>query len=411
MPFAAAMSEHPVTAHAVGEAAGSVLEQIGACPDLVMVFVTTAHAGALEDAAAAIESILAPTAVIGCAAESVVGPHREVERTQAVSVFAARTGPLLPVVLQTTASPDGLTVTGWPDPLAFEPQCLILLADPFSFAAGAFLEWMEVRHPGIPVTGAMASGAAGPGGNRMSVGPVVRHSGAVGVVLGPGADVRTVVSQGCRAFGQPLVVTRARDNIIFEMAGTPALARLVEHASTTLTAREVDVLEHGGLHLGRVVDEHRAELGRGDFLMRSVLGGDRSNGAIAVSDAVPVGTTVQFHLRDAHTAHEDLHGALRDARADGALLFTCNGRGTRLFAEPHHDVTVVAEQVGTVPLAGCFASGELGPVGGRNFVHGLTASVVLFTDPPVTDPLAHPDANPDANPDDCGGVDGVRFSS
>lgn len=381
MPFAAALSEHPVTAHAVGEAAGAVLEALGERPDLVTVFVTPPHAGALEDIVAAVDELLHPLASIGAATDAVVGPHREVEGTAAVSLFAARTGPLLPVDLQAVQAPDGeLHLGGWPTELAFDPQVLLLLADPASFPVDGFLQWLHDRHPRLPVVGGLTpSGHAG--ASRLAVGREVRGAGAVGVLLGPGTEVRTVVSQGCRPFGQPVVVTRAEGNIIFELAGVPALQRLVMQANESLTPAEVAVVEHGGLHLGRVIDEHRAVFGRGDFLMRAVLGADRSNGAMAVGDVVPVGTTVQFHLRDARTADEDLRAVLRGAEADGALLFTCNGRGTRLFAKPHHDASVVAEALGAPPLGGCFAAGELGPVGGTNFVHGLTASLVLLRDP------------------------------
>ncbi len=66
------------------------------------------------------------------------------------------------------------------------------------------------------------------------------------------------------------------------------------------------------------------------------------------------------------------------ARVSGALLFSCNGRGTRLFEEPDHDVGVLRDRFGPIPVAGFFAMGEIGPVGGQNFVHGYTASVVLF---------------------------------
>ncbi len=108
-------------------------------------------------------------------------------------------------------------------------------------------------------------------------------------------------------------------------------------------------------------------------------------GGIAVTDLIRVGQTVQFHVRDADTADEDLRGLLQaerashpESRLSGALLFTCNGRGTRLFETPSHDVGMIHELLGPIPVAGFFAMGELGPVGGQNFVHGYTASVVLF---------------------------------
>jgi len=89
---------------------------------------------------------------------------------------------------------------------------------------------------------------------------------------------------------------------------------------------------------------------------------------------------VQFHVRDAAAADEDLRELLAEQRADGALLFTCNGRGSRLFDRPDHDAGVVGDLLGEPPVAGFFAAGEIGPVGGRNFVHGFTASLALFSD-------------------------------
>ena len=384
MPFAAALSEHPVPAHAVGEVAGEILDQFGERPDLAMVFVTPPFAGALEDAVAAIDDILHPLVLLGCAAESIVGPHREVEHTAAVSLFAARTGPLLSMALSMapSAQGDGLVVSGWPDDIAFAPQALLLVADPFSFPTEPFLEWLERRYPGLPVIGGMASAAHAAGANRLAIGRHVRTSGAVATLLGPGVGVETVVSQGCRPFGQPLVVTRSEGNVILELAGTPALERLVAQAHGALTEAEVALLEMGGLQLGRVIDEHRESFGRGDFLLRGVLGADRRTGALAVGDVMPVGTTVQFHLRDALTADEDLHVLLKGHEAEGALVFTCNGRGSRLFDEPHHDARVLSDLLGPVPLAGFFAAGEIGPVGGHNFIHGFTASMALLCDRP-----------------------------
>jgi small ligand-binding sensory domain FIST len=382
MPFAASMSEHPVTAHAVGEVAGAVLEELGDRPDMVVVFVTPPHAGALEDAVGVIDAVLHPLVSFGCAAESLVGPHREVERTAAVSVFAGRTGPVHAVELDAELLPGTDPVfRGWPEEIPFEPAALLLVADPYSFPVEDFLDWTNLHHPGLPVIGGVASAARGPGGNRLAIGRRIRTSGAVGALLGPGVDVDTVVSQGCRPFGAPLVVTKAERNVILELAGRPALERLVTQARDGLSENEVNLLEMGGLHVGRVINEHRERFERGDFLVRNVLGADRQRGAIAVSDLVPVGTTVQFHLRDADTADEDLREMLVDKSADAALVFTCNGRGTRMFEGPDHDIGTLADILGPLPAAGFFAAGEVGPVGGKNFLHGFTASVALLKDP------------------------------
>lgn len=378
MPFTAALSEHPVPATAVGEVAGQVLESLGPAPDLALVFVTPPHAGALEDIAAALADILRPEVLIGCAAVSVVGTGREVEQDAAVSLWAGRFGPVEPLRLTAGRGLDGVELDGWPAPLPFEPSALLLLADPFTFPVEALYEELATRHPGLPVIGGNASAAVGPGGNRLVLDRTVHTSGAVGALLGPGVHVDTVVSQGCRPIGRPYIVTRAERNYVYELAGSPALGRLVQMTTEGMPEEDIDLIDHG-LHLGQVIDESKLDFERGDFLVRNVLGADEADGAIALNDGVPVGATVQFHVRDAASADEDLRQMLSGRRADGALLFTCNGRGRHLFGTPDHDAGVLEERVG-VPAAGIFAAGEFGPVGGRNFVHGFTASIALFSE-------------------------------
>lgn len=370
--FAAALSEHPVTAHAVGEVAGHLLDAVGPEPDLVVVFVTPPHAGALEDVAGALQTILRPGTLIGCAAVSVVGEAREVEEEPAVVAWAAHTGPVTPVRLQDAADPVPAPDT--------DTSALVLVADPFSFDVEQLFARLAAERPGLPVVGGFASAARGPGGNRLVLNGQVFTDGAVGVLLGDGVEVTSVVSQGCRPIGAPYVVTRSERNAVYELGGQSAYQRLVDMANTTLDEEGLRLVNRG-LHLGLVIDEHKADFGRGDFLVRNVIGADAEHGVIGVNDIVEVGTTVQYHVRDAKTADEDLQELLTGREAEGALVFTCNGRGIRLFGTPHHDARVVAETLDDPATAGFFAAGEFGPVGGRNFVHGFTASVVLFRQP------------------------------
>jgi small ligand-binding sensory domain FIST len=172
-------------------------------------------------------------------------------------------------------------------------------------------------------------------------------------------------------------VTRAERNVVFELAGKPALERLTEVIGG-LTPDDRQRAERG-IHLGRVVDERKERFDTGDFLIRNVLGGDRRLGALAIGDHVEVGATVQFQVRDAESADLDLRHVLAGRRAGGALLFTCTGRGSHLFGRAGHDAELVAA-VTSGGTAGMFCAGELGPVGGRTFLHGFTASVVLFHD-------------------------------
>jgi len=243
---------------------------------------------------------------------------------------------------------------------------------------GDLLAALADARPDIAVVGGMASAAQGPGGNRLVLDGQIATSGAIGVLIDPTAQMGTIVSQGCRPIGIPLIVTRSERNVLYEIGGARALDRLLE--SVRALPPDDMALAANGLHFGRAVDEAKAEFTRGDFVIRNVLGVDKEIGAVAVGDLVDVGTTVQFHIRDAASADEDLRALVEGATADGALLFTCNGRGIRFFGTPDHDAGVVAGALGHRAIAGMFCAGELGPVGGHSFLHGYTASLVLFSE-------------------------------
>jgi small ligand-binding sensory domain FIST len=376
--FASSLSQHPIASEALGEAAGEILEQLdGQGCDLAVCFASTHHVGAFEDIGPAVHNILEPRVLVGGTAVAVVGGSHEVEENPALALFAARfdDATLTPVTLRLQETPDGAALTGWPS-LDRPPASLLLFADPFTFPVDAFLQRVNRDLPGLQIIGGLASAAASPGGNRLVLDDRVVEEGAVGVFVDGGIEVRTLVSQGCRPIGRPYVVTRAEQNLIEELAGKPAIERLQELAADA-TEEERELLRRG-LHMGLVVDEHKAEFGRGDFLVRNLLGADEGSGALAVGEQVAVGQTVQFHVRDAAAADEDLREMLSGVDADAALLFTCNGRGRHLFTVPDHDAGMVEKLLGPIPLAGAFCAGEIGPVGGRNFLHGFTASLALF---------------------------------
>jgi small ligand-binding sensory domain FIST len=271
-------------------------------------------------------------------------------------------------------------VGGFPD--LDEPGLVALLVDPFTFPAGPFLGGLNEAYDRVPVVGGIASGDGRPGTQALILDEEVYDEGAVGAAIS-GLPVLSVVSQGCRPIGRESVITRCEENVVFELAGKPALERLREEI-TALSAEERD-LAMQGLLAGLVIDENRPEYDPGDFLMRGLLGADETTGAIAVGEQVRLGQTLRFFVRDAASADADLRRALVELPAGaspaGALLFTCNGRGTNLFDEPDHDARVVAEALGTDALAGFFCGGEIGPVGGKAFLHGFTATLAVFLEP------------------------------
>lgn len=377
MTFGAAISEHPLATQATGEVVGEVLERVGEAPDLAVLFVTPPHLGLMAEIAETVRTVLRPGALLGAAASTVVGGPREVEEGPAISLWAGRVGPVEPVRLETQRLNGGWALTGLPaqDDDA-PPRTLLLLTDPFTIPMDGVLDRLRAKAPGLQVVGGMASAARGPGGNRLVLDDAVYDRGAVGVLLGSSVVSGTVVSQGCRPVGQAYVVTRATADVIHDLAGVPALDRLREIVGGLTEADRALVQE--GLHIGQVIDEQQDTFGPGDFLVRNVRGADAEAGDIAIGGVAPVGSTVQFQVRDAESADEDLRHLLAGQDGRAALVFTCSGRGSHLFGEPDHDARLVHDQVARGAVAGMSCAGELGPIGGRNFVHTFTASVVLF---------------------------------
>jgi small ligand-binding sensory domain FIST len=387
MPFASALSTASDTGRALDDVCTRGLEQLGGPAELALLFFSPQHTANAEIFARAGER-LGARCLLGCNGEAIIGKGEEIENAPALSLWLGRWSrpvQLDPFHLILEETSEGYSLLGWPDNLdtADPTQSLVLLlADPYTFPIDAFLQQLNREHPGMRVVGGMASGSSGAGEGRLLMSNKVVSEGAVGVLLQGPMRVRSVVSQGCRPIGKHMVITRAQDNLIVELGGKPAFAQL-QQLWQELPTKDQRLLQQG-LHIGRVINEYQGEFHRGDFLVRNVMDIDRQSGALAITDRVRVGQTVQFQVRDADTADEDLHELLQmdrsahEQRPGGALLFSCNGRGTRLFPQPHHDALVLRAEAGDIPLAGFFAQGELGPVGGQNFIHGFTASVVLF---------------------------------
>jgi small ligand-binding sensory domain FIST len=352
--------------------------------DLVFLFVSPQH----EDVQRAIIDVaterVGGATVLGCSAGGVIGGRREIEDAPAVAAWAASLPGIgvQPFRLTFQREDDHAIVEGLEDlPSPDEEPVIVMLADPFSFPADVLLDHLNDTGAGVPIVGGMASGGLEAGRNSLYFNDEILRDGAVGAIL-TGAGMATVVSQGCRPVGKTYAVTRAERNVLFEIGGAPAMTR-IEELYAESTDRD-QLLIRRGLHVGSAITETKPELGRGDFLVRNVVGVDRDTGAIAISDQVEVGRTVQFQVRDAESAREDLRVVLereRTARPSdvaGALLFSCNGRGSALFGQPDHDVNAVRRAFGDVPVAGFFAAGEIGPVAGKNFLHGFTASILLI---------------------------------
>ncbi len=384
MLAASALSVLPDSGDAIKAVLDRLADVSGGEPfDLAMVFGSIDHAGVFGDIGHRLRDGGLATNVLGCTAETVIAEGTEVEEGPALGIWGIRLPAESRVRTFQASDIEGLAelTPNGPDDNGPTTRAMFLLGDPFTFDAEAWLGASNERFPRLSVLGGLASASAAPGRNRLLFQEEALTRGAVGALVDGPFEVISILSQGCRPIGRPMIVTKIDQNIILELGRRAAIEVLQEQLGE-LSEPELNRARQG-LHLGRVMSEYRDSFGRGDFLIRNVLG-VTPEGGIAVSDILRVGQTVQFHVRDAETADEDLRGLLNDSfgsanRAPaGGLLFSCNGRGTRLFPEPNHDAGVISDVLGSIPVAGFFAMGELGPVAGQNYLHGFTASLALF---------------------------------
>lgn len=407
MRAASAINTHFDTRTAATELAFTLHDQLDGPCDLLFLFASYHHRAALEPAGEIIRQAMNPAVLLGATAESVLGDDEEIEGRCAMSAIAL-TLPgvrLTPIRFyrenfhEVTRSPEAMRAAlGADDP---DFRAAIVLADPFTTPMQQIMPMLTAagseRRP-APILGGLASGASKPGLNVLLLDDQATPEGLVGVSIAGEVEVDAVVSQGYRPIGRPLVITKSRDNVVLELGGRKAL-EVVQEMAQGLTEHERTLLGKG-LFVGLAISAAKDRFGRNDFLIRGVLGFDQRVGGMAVGDMIRTGQTIQFHVRDAETADEDLQllldaQQLRDPPFAG-LLFTCSGRGTKLFDEPNHDAALVRNRLNHLPLAGFFAAGELGPIGGTSFLHGHTASLALFRRRSGSDPGDGPESNPGA---------------
>jgi small ligand-binding sensory domain FIST len=391
MRWASSLSRHLDAAAAFEEAAARIERELaGNAPDLLLVFASPEHADGLERVASLAARRFPGASVAGCTASGVIGDAHEVEDGPALSLTAAS----LPraeisafhvTPVARTHAEDG--AAAWHARVGLRPEArpkFLLLADPFSADATGLLEGLDRAYPGAPKFGGLASGGRGPGENGLLVGEEVHRSGTAAVVFSGDLAVDTVIAQGCRPVGKPMLVTRCHGELLQGLDGSSPL-HVVSELYRSLEPRDRELMRHS-LYLGLEMRAGSVEFDPGEILVRNILGGDEASGALVVGAELRHMMVAQFVLRDAHSAGEELRRMLASQRRAGrrpagALLFSCVGRGAGLFGHPDHDTSLFEEQLGPAPLGGFFCNGEIGPVGGTTFLHGYTSAFAMFRDP------------------------------
>ncbi|MBI4607638.1 MAG: FIST C-terminal domain-containing protein [Candidatus Rokubacteria bacterium] len=356
--------------------------------DLALVFTTPDAYASASKILHVVRRVTGARTVVGCSGAGVLTDHREVEGETAVAVLTVRGERLAatPCLLEDqkrAGAEAGFELADQLGATVAEGGCLLLLPDAIGLDPPALLSGLREVLGFVPVVGGVAAGM--PLFELFNTEPV--RGGIAGVaVSGPRPVVG--VAQGCMPIGAPYVITRAEENVIHEIGSRPAVEILKEAISSLENPQER--IRRAGIFAGLAMDPAKSPLDRGDFLVRSLVGVDQSTGAIAVAEPVRVGQTIQFQIRDAQAAREDLRATLRDlaerlGRRPPAFgcYFNCAGRGQGLFGVADHDVRLIREHLGEFPLAGFFGNGEFAPVGHRNFFHTYTGALVVFPSDPA----------------------------
>jgi small ligand-binding sensory domain FIST len=377
MRWASAISDRASGVDALEEAVATVRGRLDRL-DLAIVFASPSLAKQLAPRLADVPA----ATLIGCSGAGIIGAAREIEDRPAVSVTAAE----LPGVACTAfrVEPDAMPADAdaWRARIGVdEPAGLLVLADPFSSSVQALIDGLDAAFPRARKFGGLVSGGRTPGAEWLFANGETFRSGSVGVAFSGDVAIDTIVAQGCRPIGAPMVVTRSEGNLIAELDHrSPIEVLQALHAS--LEPRDRGLFRHS-LFVGIEMKDslvHR----EGELLVRNIVGFDPEANMLAVAARLRPFQVVRFLLRDAAAATQDLvrllegHRAAGHAACDGALLFSCLGRGAHLFGEPDHDCRLFRQHVGDVAVGGFFCNGEIGPVGGTTFLHGYTSSFALF---------------------------------
>lgn len=398
MQWTNALSTHHSLEAAVADVVQKAVSSLTVPADLGLVFISSAFTSEYSRLLPLLAEKLSVPILIGCSAGGVIGTTvegqtQELEAEAAISLTLAHLPEVKVQVFHVVAEelPDlDSSPSAWIDligvPASPAPQ-FILLSSSFGSGVQNLLQGLDFAYPGSVIVGGQASGAGGMGGRialfchdaKSDMRQGLYREGTVGIALSGNIVLETIVAQGCRPVGQPLQVTKADRNIILELDEKVPLTVLRDLISNL--SEEERVLAQHSLFIGVAMDEFKACLERGDFLIRSLLGVDPLAGAIAIGDRVRAGQRLQFHLRDAQSSAEDLELLLQQYHQEsgfqpsavGALMFTCIGRGEGLYGRPNFDSELFRRYLDDIPLGGFFCGGEIGPVGGSTFLHGYTS--------------------------------------
>lgn len=384
----AGQSGNPSTARASEEAAGLAMKQAGiGRADAAVVFGTAGHFRDPRELCAALKRVTGTDQIVGSSGAGVLTGEGEIEGSDGLAVLAfssdrIRARPFLVRSLRDRDTEAGAEIVQAAGMDSADQGLLLLLPDAYNGQPQRMLESIERQAGFVPVIGAGSSEDGRHGATYQLCGDEVANNAVAGLRLSGDFECSIEITQGCQPVTEPMVVTKAQNNLIFEIDNRPAFevfARVIKGPLLDDLRRALTYV-----FVGLPSSPDQRGLAPGQYLVRNIVGLDPSKGILAVSEQVREGAPLIFTLRDPQRAREDLSqmldrqsGKLAGGPAQFGIYFNCCARGTSLYGIPGIDTAYIKNALGRFPLIGFFGGFEIAPLGLANHLLAYTGVLAL----------------------------------
>ena len=385
---ATGQSHQRSTPQAVEEAAGRAMAGARLSKaDLVLVFFTVDHLAQPQELLSGLRNICGTERIVGCSGTGVLTEKGEIEGQAGLVVMVIASDRIQGEPFLVPGSGGSEQVV---DPIARglragEDSLVAIFPDPHQSQPGEVLQAIRQGFGDLPVVGAGCSENGTRGKTFQLEGERIVSGALSGLTLSGSFTTSIEVTQGCQPISEPMVITKARENFIFEIDHRPAVEVFTGVIKGPLREDLRRALAY--VFVGLPSGPEGSTIHPGQYLVRNIIGLDEEKGILAVGEKVREGEPVIFTLREAQRARQDLEQMLQRQvdKLDGktpqfGLYFNCCARGTSLYGFPGMDTAYIHRSLGDFPLIGFFGSYELGPVGRINQLLTYTGVLALINE-------------------------------
>jgi small ligand-binding sensory domain FIST len=384
-------SQKQPTGQAIEEAARLALANASISrADFAIVFFTADHAAHPRELVASLIRTVGTDCVVGSSGAGVLTGGGEIEGSGGIAVLVLASDEIIgrPFIFEPLKGNETNLGASFGEFLAKTQEqnsFMVLLPDTYNGNPQPLLESMARTAGFHPVVGAGSTENGTMGAAFQLCGDKLATNSVAGAYLSGGFNVHVDITQGCQPISDPMVITKAEGNLIYEINDRPAIevfARLLKGPLAEDIRRALMVL-----FVGVPADRQENSVAAGKYLVRNIIGLDPEKGILGVAEEVSEGEAMIFAMRDGERAREDLGQMLqRQVATLGGkkpafgLYFNCCARGSSLYGFPGIDSAYIHQALGDFPLIGMFGGYELAPLGRANHLFAYTGVLALITE-------------------------------